>query len=158
MSAIIHTELSRCIACHACQVACGREHGGAENIYLPPSADRAVPLVCSQCEPTPCLAVCPPGALRRAGDVVLVDSEKCTGCGLCLWACPFGVIGLATTGRPVHKCNLCLDLLERGSKPACVLTCPARALSYGPYEEAVAPARQRAAAVQVQAVARGEGR
>lgn len=157
-SNMIHTDLSRCIACHACQEACGREHGGAKNVYLAASANRTVPLACRQCEPMPCLAVCLPGALRRAGDAVLVDDEKCTGCGLCLWACPFGVMGLSGNGRPAHTCDLCLARLERGSKPACVLTCPSKALAYGSYEDLAAPGRRRAAAIQVRAAARGEGR
>ncbi|MBU1975556.1 MAG: 4Fe-4S binding protein [Nanoarchaeota archaeon] len=40
-----------------------------------------------------CVEACPEGALKR--DVkILIDAEKCTGCGLCVEACSHGAISL----------------------------------------------------------------
>jgi len=34
-------------------------------------------------------------------------------------------------------CSLCLDRLDEGDKPACVISCPVEALDSGPLEELV---------------------
>ncbi|MEF9995950.1 MAG: 4Fe-4S dicluster domain-containing protein, partial [Burkholderiaceae bacterium] len=33
------------------------------------------------------------------------------------------------------KCTMCVDRLREGLKPACVASCPNRALDFGPLEE-----------------------
>ena len=50
------------------------------------------PRSCLHCENAACVTVCPTGAsYKRAEDgIVLVDEDKCIGCGLCAWACPYG--------------------------------------------------------------------
>lgn len=83
----------------------------------------AVPIFCHQCEEAFCAAVCFTGALHRDGEIAAFDAEKCTGCGLCTLACPFGVV---SADRIAHKCDLCQ---EREGGPACVSACPAMALS-----------------------------
>ncbi|MFH1775776.1 MAG: 4Fe-4S dicluster domain-containing protein [Chloroflexota bacterium] len=35
----------------------------------------------------------------------------------------------------MSKCNMCLDRLEEGLAPICVLSCPMRALEFGPISE-----------------------
>jgi len=40
-----------------------------------------------------CVEVCPEGALIR-GDMVKVENDKCTSCGLCVSACPHDAIVL----------------------------------------------------------------
>lgn len=116
----------RCILCYACEVACAREHGGLGNIRVVPVDGGGVPVLCRQCEGAPCVAVCYTGALAREGNEVRLWPERCTGCELCLWACPFGAVELDPESRRAHKCDRCVHREE----PACALTCPSGALSY----------------------------
>ncbi len=39
-----------------------------------------------------CVQVCPEGAIRLAAKVATIDEERCTGCQACLTACPNGAI------------------------------------------------------------------
>jgi len=74
------------------------------------------------------VAVCPTGALDRAGpsDAVAVAERLCVGCDWCTLACPYGVIEVDRRG--VVKCDECLDRAARGEDPACVVACPTGAL------------------------------
>ncbi|MBU6417378.1 MAG: 4Fe-4S dicluster domain-containing protein, partial [Xanthomonadaceae bacterium] len=55
------------------------------------------PRSCLHCETPDCVTVCPTGAsYKRAEDgIVLVDQDKCIGCQLCAWACPYGAREIA---------------------------------------------------------------
>jgi Fe-S-cluster-containing dehydrogenase component len=77
---------------------------------------------------------------------VTFDTVLCTGCGLCLAACPFGVIGWTADSRYVHQCDLCADRRAVGQEPVCALTCPTEALSYEEYGDFVGRVQHRAAA------------
>lgn len=118
----------RCILCRACEVACAREHAGREHIWVVPLQAHGAAIACRHCESAPCVAACPPGALEQRDGRVDLQIEKCTGCELCLWACPFGAVEWDAEARRARKCDLCLDRQEEGLEPACVLTCPSRAL------------------------------
>ena len=112
------------------------------------------PRSCLHCETPDCVTVCPTGAsYKRAEDgIVLVDEDKCIGCQLCAWACPYGAREIALPhpkapasdhGRrdakrgTMQKCTLCVDRIynetldERDRQPACVLACPTRARMFG---------------------------
>lgn len=86
------------------------------------------PNVCLQCEDPMCLAVCSTEAIFKTktqqGDpLVAVDQEKCTGCGVCVDACPFGAIDFFK-GLKAIKCDLC------GGSPKCVNFCFYRCLTF----------------------------
>ncbi|MBV9660786.1 MAG: 4Fe-4S dicluster domain-containing protein, partial [Acidimicrobiales bacterium] len=50
--------------------------------------------VCKHCTRAGCLDVCPTGSLLRTEfDTVVVQQDICNGCGYCVSACPYGVIG-----------------------------------------------------------------
>ncbi|RLI89316.1 MAG: 4Fe-4S dicluster domain-containing protein [Archaeoglobales archaeon] len=98
-----------------------------------------VPKLCNQCKDAPCVAVCPVGATYLTDDgVVLVDYEKCIGCGYCVSACPYGARYIypengenkAMVGK-VDKCTWCYHRIVRGLEPACVYVCPTKARVFG---------------------------
>jgi formate dehydrogenase iron-sulfur subunit len=152
MAELIYAHAERCIDCRACEVACQRVHDGVTNVKVVRVEDRfAVPLLCRHCDPAPCVASCYTGALAATDGRVAFEAEHCTGCGLCLAACPFGMIGWTADGRAVHHCDLCADRQAAGRKPVCALTCPAEALGYEEYEDFVGRVQQRAAADMVRA-------
>ena len=89
---------------------------------------------CLHCEDADCVTVCPTGASYKRDDgIVLVDQDKCMGCNLCAWACPYGARELDASSGTMKKCTLCVDrihderLPEAERQPACVLACPTHA-------------------------------
>ena len=50
------------------------------------------------------------------------------------------------------KCTLCYDRLEDGLEPACAKACPTDSIQFGPYEELVATAQRRVAALHKRGV------
>ena len=105
--------------------------------------------VCKHCTHAACLDVCPTGALFRTEfGTVVVQQDVCNGCGYCVPACPFGVIGRRETDDlpqaghedvlglgTTHKCTLCYDRLKDGMEPACAQACPTESIQFGPLEE-----------------------
>ena len=81
------------------------------------------PRSCLHCETPACVTVCPTGAsYKRASDgIVLVDEDKCIGCKLCSWACPYGAREFDTDVGVMKKCTLCIDRIYndnlRGRRP-----------------------------------------
>ena len=63
--------------------------------------------------PGGCLEVCPTGAIIRTEfDTVVIQSDICNGCRLCIAACPFGVIDINAVSNTAQKCTLCYDRLQ----------------------------------------------
>jgi Fe-S-cluster-containing dehydrogenase component len=97
------------------------------------------PRSCLHCETPDCVTVCPTGAsYKRAEDgIVLVDEDKCIGCKLCSWACPYGAREYSEVRGVMQKCTLCVDRIynesfdEYDRQPACVMACPTRARHFG---------------------------
>ena len=88
--------------------------------------------LCKQCpHPVPCADVCPEGAIVAAPSTGarMVDVAKCTGCKVCLKACPWEMISFDPDTRKATKCHLC------NGKPKCVEACPAGSLSYVPWRD-----------------------
>jgi carbon-monoxide dehydrogenase iron sulfur subunit len=148
----------RCLACRTCELACAVAHAASDDlvqtvlsqrvkprIYIESAGRLAVPLQCRHCEDAPCLRVCSSGALWRADEAgpVLVRQERCIGCAFCVEVCPFGVIRLARVVRAdgsnnelaVVKCDLCQQPQAAGLLPACVASCPVKALSWQEVED-----------------------
>jgi formate dehydrogenase iron-sulfur subunit len=100
--------------------------------------------VCKHCEEAPCQEACPTGSLiyNEFGDVY-VQPDICNGCGYCIPACPFGVLGRSEEDGHVHKCTLCYDRQKGGLEPACAKACPTASIQFGPVEELRERAKQR---------------
>jgi tetrathionate reductase subunit B len=62
---------------------------------------------CQHCDDAPCVEACPSGASFKRGDgVVLVDDEICSGCELCVPACPYEARWLNPQTNTISKeCN-----------------------------------------------------
>jgi anaerobic dimethyl sulfoxide reductase subunit B (iron-sulfur subunit) len=59
----------------------------------------------------------------------------CIGCRYCSWACPYGAPQFNEEQNVMTKCDMCFDLVDKGERPACVESCPYRALDFGPLDE-----------------------
>ena len=78
MKGSIYVELSKCLSCHSCELACALEHSEskelAKAIYEDPAPvarvrleqveGTAIPLQCRHCEDAPCVTICPSGAIE----------------------------------------------------------------------------------------------
>jgi Fe-S-cluster-containing dehydrogenase component len=160
-------DLDTCVGCHACAVNCKEWNAGghmapltdmnpygadADGVWfnrvhsyeVTPAGGGAArtlhfPKSCLHCETPACVTVCPTGAsYKRASDgIVLVDEDKCIGCKLCSWACPYGAREYDVFEGVMKKCTLCIDriynenLEEADRVPACVSTCPTGARHFG---------------------------
>ncbi|MDR1922197.1 MAG: 4Fe-4S dicluster domain-containing protein [Candidatus Adiutrix sp.] len=135
----------RCVGCAACVAACYDQNDlepekgdqPLRRLIQIESDDPASPPIsyvssaCRHCLESPCLKVCPHAAIYRDErfGAVLIDRDKCLGCGTCAQACPFEAPVLNRQGL-MTKCDLCYERLQAGLKPACVKVCPYQALSY----------------------------
>lgn len=151
-----------CFGCYACEIACKQENDlpvGPRWIIVKIVGPRKiegkltmdfVPLTCMHCDHPPCIEACPVDAITKREDgIVLISSEHCIGCLVCLQACPFGAIQWDSNRNSIGKCNLCLSRIERGLKPACVQACPAGAIQYGEVNAIINQARQTKALKKV---------
>jgi anaerobic dimethyl sulfoxide reductase subunit B (iron-sulfur subunit) len=141
---------SRCIGCNTCTVACMQWHDIQPGLVrwmrvyqweqgvFPNTRLHIMPVPCYHCENPLCVEACPNGAIYKEAQygAVLVDAEKCTGTRKCWKACPYGAPQFDSDepGSKMSKCTMCIDRLEQGSKPLCVLSCSMRALEFGPLE------------------------
>src|SRR5687767_4407003 len=111
--------------------------------------------VCKHCVQAGCLEVCPTGAIIRTEfDTVVIQSNTCNGCRICIAACPFGVIDINPVSNTAQKCTLCYDRLQAGMEPACSKACPTDSIQFGPVREL----RERAGKRVQQLHATGETR
>jgi len=133
----------RCIGCFSCETACKMEHelpAGPRPIRViqvgPLEHGKALimtyqPAVCLHCTAPACAQACPTGAMQKRSDgLVFSDPEICIGCQCCAIVCPFGIPQLNPGTGKIAKCDGCMDRVDQGLSPACVLACPTEALSF----------------------------
>jgi len=124
MAFAILQDMSKCMACKACQVACKEwnelpavettNEGGYENPrdlspttwtriqFLETEAEGAPRWLfykqqCMHCTNAPCVEACPTGALKNHPlGFVSFERDLCNGCGYCVKFCPYGIPRLDT--------------------------------------------------------------
>ncbi|HMC15954.1 MAG TPA: DmsC/YnfH family molybdoenzyme membrane anchor subunit [Albitalea sp.] len=137
-----------CIGCHACEAACSEKNdnpahlafrsvGYVEGGSFPDYKRMNISMACNHCDDPVCLKGCPTRAYTKHTEygAVLQDPETCFGCGYCTWVCPYNAPQLDPVKGQVSKCNMCVDRLEVGLKPACVSACVGNALDFGVIEK-----------------------
>jgi len=147
MKLTLMADISLCVGCYACEVACKQEHDLPEGpkwikaVQIGPKEIGGklvmdfVPMHCRHCENPPCIQACPVSAICKRNDgIVLFNEELCIGCNDCIEACPFGAPQYNPEKEVVQACNLCYERIDQGLLPACVQNCPTQALIFGdPY-------------------------
>jgi molybdopterin-containing oxidoreductase family iron-sulfur binding subunit len=162
--------IDKCVGCASCEAACRMENATPSPLaafnrvwigeigQYPNARMIFLPFCCHHCRNPNCLSVCPTGATyKRPDGLVLIDEDKCIGCGKCVIACPYGARQILRRKASYYagneptpyetakqndtklgtavKCNFCVHRLEAGLKPACVVTCPAQARTFGDFDD-----------------------
>ena len=148
---LVIADPTKCVACRRCELACSEYNDGKasptlsrikvwRNLNYGPSGlhtgqrshgDWQTGLIvqdfCKQCpHPVPCADACPNAAIevKPPANARVIDPARCTGCKVCLKACPWEMISFDEDTKKATKCFLC------DGKPKCVEACPAEALTY----------------------------
>ncbi len=142
-----HFTADNCIGCHACESACSEKNdlpphlsfrsvGYVEGGSYPNYTRMNISMACNHCDDPVCLKGCPTRAYTKHPEygAVIQDPNICFGCGYCTWVCPYNAPQLDPVAGQVEKCNMCVDRLEVGLKPACVSACLGNALNFGVVE------------------------
>jgi formate dehydrogenase iron-sulfur subunit len=172
-------DVTKCDGCRACMVACKnwndlpaeqQDFLGSAQSHAKTTADTWNVLqyiehensegkldylfrhsACFHCTDAACEKVCPEDAISYTDfGTVVIDHEKCVGCGYCVNNCPFEVISLkeyvdknGDKYRKANKCTMCTDRLEEGLQPACVTTCHTGAMEFGDKAAMIKKAEER---------------
>jgi len=139
-------DTKKCVGCSDCVIACQTEnnvpHGYArewvvelvEGTY-PELALELRSERCNHCDNAPCVRCCPTGASYISdGGIVLVEPDKCIGCGACITSCPYDARYSHPEGY-VDKCTFCEHRVKNGEDPACVAVCPTKCLYFGDLDD-----------------------
>jgi len=153
-------DVNECSGCYQCQIVCKDEHCGndwtpyakpqpewghywgkmneTERGHIPHVKVAHVFVPCQHCYDAPCIKDCPVTAIyTRPDGLVIIDPKKCTGCQLCIDACPYGAIYYNTQIQIAQKCTGCAHLVDRKVHfaPRCADACPHRAIEFGEESE-----------------------
>lgn len=160
-------DIRKCVGCYSCQVSCKMENsvpmiGFNSKVDMVdrgnyPEAERIfIPKLCNHCEKPPCTEACPVDPIdakfkgikfkkratyQRPDGAVLVDNERCIGCGQCIEECPYGARYFNPHLKPgsadrvgeqgIGKCTFCAHRIYAGLEPACVRNCVGKARFFG---------------------------
>lgn len=163
-------DLSKCIGCRACQVACKQwnqlpaQIEGFSGSYQTHSETltRTYTFVqmkeaetngkvewhfrkhqCMHCGDPTCVFVCPHNARTKTPEGVVYQNSKCIGCSYCASKCPFKACKVDASAKKSYSCWMCYDRITNNMTPACVKGCPTEAISFGDREQLVNQAKVR---------------
>ena len=148
-------DVSRCVGCNSCALACKESNDLPAPDQVPEALDavaftyvepvslvtaagedvtRYVKRQCMHCLDAACVSACPAAAMYSSGEGPIVyRAARCLGCRYCGVGCPFSIPrfnwddGLAPT---INKCWMCYDRLLASEQPACAGACPTGALHF----------------------------
>ena len=136
-----HFDMTRCIGCRCCEVACSEQNGSPIEINwrrvgeieggtYPFTQRLYLSMSCNHCLEPSCLKGCPVNAYTKDAftGIVRHSADACIGCGYCTWNCPYGAPQYNPARGVVGKCDLCYHRLEQGRAPACADACPEGAI------------------------------
>jgi len=134
----------KCFGCKTCELQCTIERNSVTKtlagavletprpvarvgVYGPTGS--SFPIQCRHCQDAACLKACPSGAMQRDFEtgITFIDQSKCRACWMCVMSCPFGAVTPLKEFKVAQKCDACMHM----EQPACVASCPTKALIYG---------------------------
>lgn len=123
-----------CIGCKACEIACKNENQTQTGIEWRKvkkiSSELYLSVSCNHCDSPECFRVCPERAFSKRKDgIVQIDESLCTGCRLCVSACPYQAPQFNPETQKVSKCQMCYQRQDIGLVPACIEACTTGALN-----------------------------
>ena len=137
-----HFDMTKCIGCKCCVVACNEQNGNPAAInwrrvgeleggYYPNTQRHHLSMGCNHCLEPSCLIGCPVEAYTKdpITGVVIHSPDACIGCQYCTWNCSYGVPQYNAERGVVGKCDMCHNRLSDGDAPACVSACPEGAIA-----------------------------
>ena len=138
---VMAIDAAKCLNCKACILACQQRNGvpyDCARNWIRETADASArmgvsfqPGACMHCDRPLCVDACPTHATYKSDDgSVVIDSDRCIGCGGCIEACPYDArFKHPVTGR-ADKCDYCRHATP-GQVPACVQVCPVHCRIFG---------------------------
>jgi DMSO reductase iron-sulfur subunit len=136
-----HFDMTKCIGCRSCEVACNEQNGNPYDINwrrvgeleggtYPDTLRHYLSMGCNHCLDADCVKGCPVEAYTKdpITGIVLHSADACIGCQYCVWNCPYSVPQFNAERGVVGKCDMCQGRLAEGLAPACVHACPEHAI------------------------------
>lgn len=134
-------DLDSCTGCKACVAACHimnglddfevwREVGTLVGGSMELPVVQHITSACHHCLEPGCLTGCPVEAYEKDPQTGIVKhlDDQCIGCQYCVFKCPYDVPKYHKNLGIVRKCDMCTDRLSSGEAPACVQSCPNKAI------------------------------
>ena len=130
----VSADPDKCVGCQVCEYACSFTKEKAFNpiksriraVASKPSRQHGG---CLQALRRTCMRSCmSTGRIDQSAETgaIIIDKDKCNGCGWCIEACDYGAMMLHPETKTVYTCDLCKDKPEG---PQCVKWCPEEALT-----------------------------